>query len=90
LTLFYRRAPGLITNGYLYIAQPPLYKIRHGNKLEVYIKDETEFEDFITLRGIEKIRLYIEDTEQTKPQLKEGPKHPKGLNIILTEWRRQA
>jgi DNA gyrase subunit B len=74
LTLFYRRASELITNGYLYIAQPPLYKIRHGNKSEVYIKDETEFEDFITLRGIEKIRFYIEDTEQTKVQLKEAAK----------------
>jgi DNA gyrase subunit B len=61
LTLFYRKIPELIMNGHLFIAQPPLYKIKHGSK-EVYIKDEEEFERFILSRGIEKINCYVGNT----------------------------
>jgi DNA gyrase subunit B len=59
LTLFYRKMPELITDGHLYIAQPPLYKIKHGGK-ETYAKDEDEFERFIMKRGMEKIVCHVE------------------------------
>jgi len=52
LTFFYRQMPELVDNGYLYIAQPPLLKIGKG-KNEVYLKDETEFNDFILKRFCE-------------------------------------
>jgi DNA gyrase subunit B len=50
LTFFYRQMPSLIDGGYLYIAQPPLYKATKG-KSERYLKDETHFEAFLVEEG---------------------------------------
>jgi DNA gyrase subunit B len=52
LTFFFRQMPQLIEGGYLYIAQPPLYKVARG-KSEVYIKDQAGLEDYLIQMGIE-------------------------------------
>ena len=53
LTFFYRQMPELVDKGYLYIAQPPLFKIGKG-KSESYIQDENELNDYILKKSCDK------------------------------------
>ncbi len=57
LTFFYRYLPELIENGYLYIAQPPLYKIKKG-KQERYLKDDQELNDYLLQEAVNDAHLY--------------------------------
>jgi len=56
LTFFYRQMTPLVEGGYLYIAQPPLFKVKRG-KVERYIKGETALEDFILEAAVEGLTL---------------------------------
>ncbi len=51
MTFFYRHMPKIIEDGYLYIAQPPLYRVKKGNS-ELYIKNETSFSEYIINNAI--------------------------------------
>jgi len=58
LTFFYRQLASLVEGGYLYIAQPPLYRLTRGNE-KTYLKDDAEFKKYLLARGIEKKRLRL-------------------------------
>ncbi|WP_095587708.1 DNA topoisomerase (ATP-hydrolyzing) subunit B [Actibacterium ureilyticum] len=63
LTFFFRQMPELIEGGYLYIAQPPLFKVSRG-KSEVYLKDQAALEDYLVQQGIEGATLRLGSGEE--------------------------
>lgn len=59
LTLFYRQFPDLIEQGYVYIAQPPLYKYKKGKK-EKYLKDDRELEAFLVDNSVSEATIKVD------------------------------
>ncbi len=60
LTFFYRQIPLLIERGHIYIAQPPLYKVKRG-KHELYVKDDNELNAILLNNAIDEAALYVND-----------------------------
>ena len=65
LTFFFRQMPALIEGGFLYIAQPPLYKVNRG-KSEQYLKDERALEDYLIETGLDDCVLKLASGEDRK------------------------
>ncbi|MDT8449887.1 MAG: DNA topoisomerase (ATP-hydrolyzing) subunit B [Wenzhouxiangellaceae bacterium] len=77
LTFFYRQMPELIEHGHVYIAQPPLFKIKQG-KQEWYLKDESELVRYLIDRALDGTRLL--------PGKEQPPVHGDALNSLLTDF----
>jgi len=77
LTFFYRQMPELIEHGYVFIAQPPLFKIKQG-KQEWYLKDENELVRYLIDRALDGARLL--------PGNEQPPIHGDALNTLLTDF----
>ena len=63
LTFFFRQMPSLIERGYLYIAQPPLYKVERGKSTR-YIKDQAELDSYLIEAGCSDAKLTLADGSQ--------------------------
>ena len=77
LTFFFRQMPDLIENGYLYVAQPPLYRVLH-DKREMFIKDEDTFHDFLLKRISENEKVLLNNGDEIS-----GQKLIKFLNAVI-------
>jgi DNA gyrase subunit B len=72
LTFFYRQMPELIERGHIYIAQPPLYRVKHG-KTERYLKDEHELKQMLLNLALADAELYT--TAGAQPLKNEALEH---------------
>ena len=94
LTFFYRQMPSLIDAGHLFIAQPPLYKIRRSGS-EQYLKDERALEDFLVDAGLDEASLTLANGEvrtgrDLKAVIDDARKIAGGLEALHSRYSRDT
>ncbi|MEG3181083.1 DNA topoisomerase (ATP-hydrolyzing) subunit B [Sphingomonas sp. LT1P40] len=82
LTFFYRQMPEIITNGHLYIAQPPLYKASKGRS-EVYLKDDTALDQYLVDAGVGGTVLDTQGSQRTGEDLRELVEHARRMRTLM-------
>ncbi len=91
LTFFYRQMRPLIDTGYLYIAQPPLYRAKRGSS-EVYLKDERALEDYLISGGIEGMVLTVgsDGSQRAGADLRGLVEKARVAKVLLTPLARRV
>jgi DNA gyrase subunit B len=90
LTFFYRQMRELIERGHIYIAQPPLYKVKRG-KQETYVKDDAELDALLLTAALEDARLFVnpEAPPIQGSAMEELAQTWTRVNAIITRWSRR-
>src|SRR6188472_4377305 len=90
LTFFYRQIPLLIERGHIYIAQPPLYKVKRG-KHEIYVKDDNELNAILLNNAVDEAALFV--TEGAPPLQGSGlemlARQYMEVQAIIKRWSRR-
>ncbi len=90
LTFFYRQMPELLERGYIYIAQPPLFKVKKGSK-ESYLKDEAAFADHLLHLVVSDVTLAMEKTGPASGvRLKGVLEKLEQFERLITYWERRG
>ncbi len=88
LTFFYRQMPELIERGHIYIAQPPLYKVKHG-KSEQYIKDDVELNQLLFKIALEQASIETPSGEKIAgPALEDLAKNYQTIQAVIDRLSR--
>jgi DNA gyrase subunit B len=90
LTFFYRQIPLLIERGHIYIAQPPLYKVKRG-KQEIYVKDDNELNALLLNSALEDAALHVSATAEALrgSSLEMLARHYMEVQAIIHRWSRR-
>jgi DNA gyrase subunit B len=90
LTFFYRQIPLLIERGHIYIAQPPLYKVKRG-KQEVYVKDDLELNTMLLASALDDAALHVNGGAPplSGPGLQALARQYMEVQAIIKRWARR-
>ncbi|MBM3568549.1 MAG: DNA topoisomerase (ATP-hydrolyzing) subunit B [Alphaproteobacteria bacterium] len=84
LTFFYRQMPQLIEAGYLYIAQPPLYRLKRGQGEGIYLKDDRALDDHLLEVGLTDAKLVLHGGEAVSgPALRKLVDQARVIRVLL-------
>ncbi|MBC8269337.1 MAG: DNA gyrase subunit B, partial [Rhodospirillaceae bacterium] len=91
LTFFYRQMPALIERGYLYIAQPPLYRAKRGQS-EVYLKDDEALEDYLLSAAVAEgtVLTTYDGTQLAGADLRQLVENARGIKVQLERLSRHV